>query len=177
MYQIPEPRVTERGAGGPKSILAAVEMIRSARNPVILGKSLDLTSPRRSLISASLCKPLLTTLPLLAGGGVTMAQAEAEVAELASLLAAPVAVTYLHNDAMPADNPLYAGPLGKHSVTLSQRLCVITIVTLSHCHTVTPHLSHLICHRESVTLVTLVTTLTPYRLPRLSDSNAQHPRC
>ena len=47
-----------------------------------------------------------------AGGGVTMAGAEDEVAELAALLSAPIAVTYLHNDAVPADNPLYAGPLG-----------------------------------------------------------------
>lgn len=41
-----------------------------------------------------------------------MAGAEDEVAELAALLSAPIAVTYLHNDAVPADNPLYAGPLG-----------------------------------------------------------------
>lgn len=37
-YQIPAPSVTEKGAGGPKSILAAVELIRHAKNPVILGK-------------------------------------------------------------------------------------------------------------------------------------------
>jgi len=82
-YQIPKPTIPEKGAGGPKSILAAVELIRSAKNPVIL-----------------------------AGGGVTMAGAEAQVAQLASLLSAPVAVTYLHNDAFPADHPLYAGSLG-----------------------------------------------------------------
>jgi len=83
MYHIPAPNVVEKGAGGPKSILAAVEMIKSAKNPVIL-----------------------------AGGGVTMGGAEAEVAQLAALLAAPVAVTYLHNDALPADDPHYAGSLG-----------------------------------------------------------------
>ncbi|KAL5271080.1 hypothetical protein ACHWQZ_G001664 [Mnemiopsis leidyi] len=83
LYQIPTPSVPEKAAGGPKSIKAAVDLIRHAKNPVIL-----------------------------AGGGVTMAGAEDEVAELAALLSAPIAVTYLHNDAVPADNPLYAGPLG-----------------------------------------------------------------
>ena len=41
-----------------------------------------------------------------------MAGAEDEVSELAALLSAPIAVTYLHNDAMPADDPFYAGSLG-----------------------------------------------------------------
>ena len=31
---------------------------------------------------------------------------------LAEFLHAPVATTYLHNDAFPADHPLWAGPLG-----------------------------------------------------------------
>jgi len=83
MYQIPTPSPPEKAAGGPKSILAAIDLIRHAKNPVIL-----------------------------AGGGVTMSGAEDEVAELATLLGAPMAVTYLHNDALPADHPLYAGPLG-----------------------------------------------------------------
>jgi len=83
LYQIPAPSVPEKAAGGPKSILAAVDLIRNAKNPVIL-----------------------------AGGGVTMAGAEDEVGDLATLLSAPVAVTYLHNDALPANHPLYAGPLG-----------------------------------------------------------------
>lgn len=83
MYQIPEPKVIEKGAGGPASIKAAVDLIKSAKNPVIL-----------------------------AGGGVTMSGAESEISELAALLSAPVAVTYLHNDAMPSDDPFYAGPLG-----------------------------------------------------------------
>ena len=42
-----------------------------------------------------------------------MSGAQDEVSELAALLAAPVAVTYLHNDALPANDPQYAGPLGK----------------------------------------------------------------
>ena len=41
-----------------------------------------------------------------------MAEAQDEVAKLAELLGAPVAVTYLHNDAIPSDNPFYCGPLG-----------------------------------------------------------------
>lgn len=44
-----------------------------------------------------------------------MSGAQDEVLELASLLSAPIAVTYLHNDAVPADHPLYAGPLGENS--------------------------------------------------------------
>ena len=43
-----------------------------------------------------------------------MAGAHAEVGELADLLSAPVAVTYLHNDAFSCDHPLYCGPLGNY---------------------------------------------------------------
>jgi len=83
MYQIPAPNQVEKSAGGPASLRAAVGLIKSAKNPVIL-----------------------------AGGGVTIAGAHAEVGELADLLSAPVAVTYLHNDAFSCDHPLYCGPLG-----------------------------------------------------------------
>ena len=51
-----------------------------------------------------------------------MAGAEDEVADLANLLSAPIAVTYLHNDALPADHPLYAGPLGLFLSTLTYYL-------------------------------------------------------
>ena len=38
LYQIPTPSVPEKAAGGPKSIKAAVDLIRHAKNPVILGE-------------------------------------------------------------------------------------------------------------------------------------------
>merc|ERR1711998_471718 len=41
-----------------------------------------------------------------------MGDAIPEVAELAEYLASPVATTYLHNDAFPADHQLWCGPLG-----------------------------------------------------------------
>eukprot|EP00116_Pleurobrachia_bachei_P001106 sb/3461368/ len=105
-YQIPKPTIPEKGAGGPKSILAAVELIRSAKNPVILAGG-GVTMAGAEAYFAQLASLVTPT-----GGGVTMAGAEAQVAQLASLLSAPVAVTYLHNDAFPADHPLYAGSLG-----------------------------------------------------------------
>ncbi len=47
---------------------------------------------------------------ILAGAGVQ--DAHEAVARLAEKLAAPVATTYLHNDAFTADHDLYAGPIG-----------------------------------------------------------------
>ena len=61
----------------------ATELIRNAKNPVIL-----------------------------AGGGVVMGEGVAEVQALAEHLQAPVCTTYLHNDAFPASHPLWCGPLG-----------------------------------------------------------------
>ena len=44
MYEIPAPHVPEKAAGGPKSIQAAVDLIRHAKNPVILGGQPDQTN-------------------------------------------------------------------------------------------------------------------------------------
>jgi sulfoacetaldehyde acetyltransferase len=80
---IPRPRRLEGSAGGPESLAAAARLLAAARFPVII-----------------------------AGGGVIVADAGAALRELAELLGAPVATSYLHNDAFPASHPLSLGPLG-----------------------------------------------------------------
>jgi len=49
---------------------------------------------------------------ILAGGGVSMANAIPRVRELAEYLTAPVVSTYLHNDSFPMEHELSAGPIG-----------------------------------------------------------------
>ncbi len=49
---------------------------------------------------------------ILAGGGVSQADALEEVKSLAEYLTAPVVNTYLHNDTFPAGHPLAVGPIG-----------------------------------------------------------------
>ncbi|MGA8260380.1 MAG: sulfoacetaldehyde acetyltransferase [Arenicellales bacterium] len=80
---IPEPRNIERGAGGERSLSEAVELLASARFPVIVS-----------------------------GGGVIMADGMAQCVALAERLSAPVVNSYLHNDSFPANHPLWCGPLG-----------------------------------------------------------------
>ena len=80
---IPTPRRLEGSAGGPQSLAEAAGLLATARFPVII-----------------------------AGGGVVAAGAGAALRELAELLGAPVATSYLHNDAFPARHPLNLGPLG-----------------------------------------------------------------
>merc|ERR1719244_1906090 len=80
---IPAPMPIERSAGGPASLQQATELLRSAKNPVIV-----------------------------AGGGVVMADGVAELVALAESLQVPVCSTYLHNDSFPCDHPLWMGPLG-----------------------------------------------------------------
>jgi sulfoacetaldehyde acetyltransferase len=82
---IPSPNVVERSAGGEQSLAKAAKLIHNAKNPVILS-----------------------------GGGVVMSHYDGveAVKELAEYLHAPVATTYLHNDAFPSDHNLWAGPLG-----------------------------------------------------------------
>lgn len=82
-YIINSPIRVEKSAGGPASLEAAAQLIRGAKNPVIL-----------------------------AGGGVVMSGATNSVKALAEYLQAPVCTTYLHNDAFPASHPLWCGPLG-----------------------------------------------------------------
>lgn len=76
-------RVDARGAGDPGQIEKAVELLKSAKNPVILS-----------------------------GRGVVDADAIDVVTKIAEHLTAPVAVSYMHNDAFPHDHPLSVGPIG-----------------------------------------------------------------
>ncbi len=72
-----------RGPGDPEALAQAAELLAQAAYPVIL-----------------------------AGGGVSQADALAEVKALAEYLSAPVANSYLHNDTFPASHPLAVGPIG-----------------------------------------------------------------
>lgn len=83
---IPEPhqyRVDDRGCGSPESLKRAAELLAAAKKPVIVS-----------------------------GRGVVDTDCQDIVAKIAELLTAPVACTYLHNDAFPADHPLWIGPIG-----------------------------------------------------------------
>lgn len=82
-YTIPKPNRVEKSAGGPASLTAAAELIKNAKNPVIL-----------------------------AGGGVTIGNGVEQVQALAEYLHVPVCTTYLHNDSFPSSHPLWCGPLG-----------------------------------------------------------------
>jgi len=82
-YAIRSVRQPERSAGGPASLDAAFEALKSAKNPV-----------------------------LLLGGGTVLAGGVDAAARLATLLGCPAACTYLHNDAFPASHPSWVGPIG-----------------------------------------------------------------
>ncbi|MCC6657881.1 MAG: sulfoacetaldehyde acetyltransferase, partial [Rhodocyclaceae bacterium] len=82
-YDIAQPIRIERGAGGERSLNEAAELLAAAEFPVIVS-----------------------------GGGVVMADGVDACVRLAELLDAPVVTSYLHNDAFPADHPLWCGPLG-----------------------------------------------------------------
>lgn len=88
-----EYRVTYGGIGNPESFARAVEVLKEAKNPVIVS-----------------------------GRGVVDTDCVDTVAKLAELLAAPVACSYLHNDAFPADNPLWCGPIGYMGSHAAMRL-------------------------------------------------------
>lgn len=76
-------RVDDRGCGSPASLASAAELLAGAKKPVII-----------------------------AGRGVVDTDAQDVVAKIAELLTAPVACTYLHNDAFPVNHPLWVGPIG-----------------------------------------------------------------
>lgn len=84
--QILEPhqyRVDNRGCGSIQSLDRAAEILLSAKKPVIVS-----------------------------GRGVVDTKSTDIVAKIAELLTAPVACTYMHNDAFPCDHPLWVGPIG-----------------------------------------------------------------
>ena len=91
--EIPKPMRVDRGHGGEASLQAAVELLKTAKFPVIL-----------------------------AGGGVVMGDAVEEAKQLAERLGAPVATGYLRNDAFPAKHPLWAGPLGYQGSKAAMKL-------------------------------------------------------
>ena len=76
-------RVAPGGIGKPEHFAAAVEVLKNAKHPVIL-----------------------------AGRGVVDADCVETIKMLAEFLGAPVATTYMHNDAFPCDHPLWLGPIG-----------------------------------------------------------------
>jgi len=76
-------RTEQRGAGDVESLQRAAALLGSAQNPVILS-----------------------------GRGAGGSDAIEVIQEMAEYLTAPVATSYLHNDAFPADHPLAVGPVG-----------------------------------------------------------------
>ena len=73
----------ERPSGGDAALSQAAELLSSAKFPVILN-----------------------------GAGVVLGAAIPDAMALAERLDAPVCVGYQHNDAAPANHPLFVGPLG-----------------------------------------------------------------
>jgi sulfoacetaldehyde acetyltransferase len=59
---------------------------------------------------------------VLAGGGVIMSGATAELVQLTEFLHAPVCTSYLHNDSFPASHPLWCGPLGYQGAKAAMKL-------------------------------------------------------
>jgi sulfoacetaldehyde acetyltransferase len=100
--EIPQPVTIERGPGGERSLDEAAELLAAAQFPVIL-----------------------------AGGGVVMADAQAEAIKLAQLLQAPVCASYLHNDAFPATHNLSCGPLGYQGSKAAMKLIAKADVVLA----------------------------------------------
>jgi sulfoacetaldehyde acetyltransferase len=76
-------RVTARGCGSLEDIRRAAGLLKEAARPIIV-----------------------------AGRGVVDANAKKTVAAIAEHLSAPVAVTYLHNDAFPGEHELFVGAIG-----------------------------------------------------------------
>src|SRR4029434_7376932 len=68
---------------------------------------------------------------LLAGGGVVMANGQAEAVALAELLQAPGACSYLHNDAFTSKHPLSVGPLGYQGSKAAMKLIAKADVVLA----------------------------------------------
>ncbi|HEX6945335.1 MAG TPA: sulfoacetaldehyde acetyltransferase, partial [Casimicrobiaceae bacterium] len=100
--EIPRPVAIEHGPGGARSLDEAASLLAQASFPVIV-----------------------------AGGGVVMGEALPAALALAELLQAPVATSYLHNDAFPAAHPLWVGPLGYQGSKAAMRLIAKADVVLA----------------------------------------------
>lgn len=96
-------RVAPGGIGNPAQFAHAVEVIKNAKNLVIV-----------------------------AGRGVVDADCVKTVQDMAKFLGAPVATTYLHNDAYPCDDPFWTGPIGymgsKAAMRILQKADVILAI-------------------------------------------------
>ncbi len=92
-FEIPTPIRIGRGAGDEAALDEAAKLLASAKFPVIL-----------------------------AGGGVIFSEGMNEAVQLAELLHAPVANSYLHNDTFPASHPLWCGPLGYQGSKAAMKL-------------------------------------------------------
>jgi sulfoacetaldehyde acetyltransferase len=100
--EIPVPMRVDRGAGGEKSLSEAVELLASAKFPVILS-----------------------------GGGVVLGNAVEQCKALAERLGSPVVNGYLRNDSFPASHPLWAGPLGYQGSKAAMKLIAQADVVLA----------------------------------------------
>ncbi|MGH6944706.1 MAG: sulfoacetaldehyde acetyltransferase [Geminicoccaceae bacterium] len=100
--ELPRPVPIERSAGGPESLTAAAEALKSAKFPVIV-----------------------------AGGGVIFSHGVEETIALAEQLGAPVVSSYLHNDSFPNRHELYCGPLGYQGSKAAMRLLAKADVVLA----------------------------------------------
>ncbi|ADK86579.1 sulfoacetaldehyde acetyltransferase [Desulfarculus baarsii DSM 2075] len=97
----PTARVS-RGLGSVQSLREAARLLAEAKFPVIL-----------------------------AGGGVSQADAVEELTALAEYLSAPVVNSYLHNDTFPAEHALAAGPIGYCGSKAAMRLIAKADVVLA----------------------------------------------
>src|SRR5947199_180630 len=68
---------------------------------------------------------------ILCGGGVIMADGQAEAIRLAELLQAPVCNSYLHNDSFPASHSLWCGALGYQGSKAAMKLIARSDVVLA----------------------------------------------
>ena len=91
--EIPMPQRLEVGPGGDSALNEAIELLATAKFPVII-----------------------------AGGGVVMGDAVEECKALAERLGAPVVNSYLRNDSFPASHPLWCGPLGYQGSKAAMKL-------------------------------------------------------
>ena len=101
-YEIREPMVIERSAGGSASLAAATRLLAEARFPVVM-----------------------------AGGGLVMGGGQSEAVAVAELLGAPTICSYLHNDAFPAGHDLACGPIGYQGSKAAMRIVAQADVILA----------------------------------------------
>lgn len=95
-------RVDDRGCGSPESLAKAAKLLAGAKKPVIV-----------------------------AGRGVVDTDCQDIVEKIAKLLTAPVACTYLHNDAFPESSPYWAGPIGYMGSKAAMKLMAEADVVLA----------------------------------------------